>query len=68
MGNSNITLPDEIKENLDTNLDGIMNTIRNFRNDSGHPSGNRISREQCYVNLNLFVPYCKKAYQLIDFF
>jgi hypothetical protein len=67
MGN-NICLPDEIKENLDTNLDGIMNTIRNFRNDSGHPSGNIISREQCYVNLNLFVPYCKKAYQLIDFF
>lgn len=67
MGN-NITLPDEIKENLDTNLEGIMNTIRNFRNDSGHPSGNIISREQCYVNLNLFIPYCKKAYQLIDFF
>lgn len=65
---SNISLPDEIIENLDTNLDGIMNTIRNFRNDSGHPSGNIISREQCYVNLNLFVPYCKKAYQLIDFF
>lgn len=68
MGNNNITLPGEIKENLDTNLEGIMNTIRNFRNDSGHPSGNIISREQCYVNLNLFIPYCKKAYQLIDFF
>lgn len=68
MGNNNIPLSDEIKENLDTNLEGIMNTIRNFRNDSGHPSGNIISREQCYVNLNLFIPYCKKAYQLIDFF
>lgn len=68
MGNNNISLPNEIKENLDTNLDGILNTIRNFRNDSGHPSGNIISREQCYVNLNLFIPYCKKAYQLIDFF
>ncbi len=68
IGNNNISLPDEIKENLDTNLDGIMNTIRNFRNDSGHPSGNIISREQCYVNLNLFIPYCKKAYQLIDYF
>lgn len=68
MGNNNISLPDEIKENLDTNLDGILNTIRNFRNDSGHPSGNIINREQCYVNLNLFIPYCKKAYQLIDYF
>ncbi len=68
MGDNKINLPSEIKENLDTNLDGIMNTIRNFRNDSGHPSGNIISREQCYVNLNLFIPYCKKAYQLINFF
>jgi len=65
---NNINLKPEIKENLDSNLDGIMNTIRNFRNDSGHPSGNIISREQCYVNLNLFIPYCKKAYQLIDYF
>jgi hypothetical protein len=63
-----LNLQPEVKENLDTNLDGIMNTIRNFRNDSGHPSGNIISREQCYVNLNLFIPYCKKAYQLIDSF
>lgn len=63
-----ITLTPPIKENLDSNLDGIMSTIRYFRNDSGHPSGNKISREQCYINLNLFIPYCKKVYQLIDIF
>lgn len=68
IGNNNITLPHEIQENLDSNLDGIMNTIRRFRNDSGHPSGNMISREQCYINLNLFIPYCKTAYGLIRYF
>lgn len=67
-GNDNIILPDEIKENLDSNLDGIMNTIRRFRNDSGHPSGKKPSREQCYVNLNLFIPYCKTTYQLMNYF
>lgn len=63
-----IYLKPEVKENLDTNFDGILNTIRYFRNESGHPSGNRISRDQCYANLLIFIQYCKKAYQLIDEF
>lgn len=68
MNSRNILLPPEIKEDLDTNFVSIMSTIRTFRNESGHPTGKIISREQCYVNLNLFIPYCKKMYQLIDFF
>jgi hypothetical protein len=63
-----INLDPEVSENLDSNLEGIMNTIRRFRNDSGHPSGKEVSREQCYVNLNLFILYCKTAYQLMDYF
>jgi hypothetical protein len=59
-------LPSEIKEDLDTNFAGILSMIRNFRNESGHPSGKIISREQCFVLLPLFVPCCKKVYQLID--
>lgn len=58
------TLPQEIKEDLDTNFAGILSVIRNFRNESGHPTGKIITREQVYVLLNLFVPYCKKMYQL----
>jgi len=63
-----IPLTSEIKEDLETNFLGIIAIIRNFRNESGHPTGNIISREQCYVILNLFIPYCKKMYQLMDFF
>lgn len=61
-------LPGEIKENLDIEFDGILSVIRTFRNDSGHPSGKILEREQTYVLLQMFVPYCKKLYQLIDFF
>lgn len=59
-------LPPPVKEDLDTNFAGITSIIRTFRNDSGHPTGKIISREQCYVLFQLFVPYCKKMYELID--
>jgi hypothetical protein len=61
-------MPYECREDLDTQFSGILSIIRNFRNESGHPSGKIIGREQCYVLLNLFIPYSKKMYQLIDFF
>jgi hypothetical protein len=60
-------LPGQIKENLDIEFDGILSVIRTFRNDSGHPSGKILEREQTYVLLQMFVPYCKKLYQLMDF-
>ena len=60
--------PSAIKEDIDTNFAGILSIIRNFRNQSGHPTGNIIDREQTYVLLQLFVPYCKKMYQLREFF
>jgi hypothetical protein len=62
------SLTPEIKEDLDTHFTGILSIIRNFRNQSGHPSGQIIGREQTYVLLQLFIPYCKKMYQLMDHF
>lgn len=61
-------LPVNIKEDLDTNLGGILSMIRTFRNESGHPSGKIITREQTYVLLQLFIPCCKKIYELIEYF
>jgi len=61
-------LPREIAEDLETNLDAVVALIRNYRNESGHPSGKVLSREQCYVNLQLFVPCCEKMYKLRQFF
>jgi hypothetical protein len=61
-------LTPQIREDLDTHFAGILSIIRNFRNQSGHPSGHIITREQCYVLLQLFVPYAKKMYQLRSLF
>jgi hypothetical protein len=60
-------LPPEIKEDLDIQFNSILSVIRTFRNEAGHPSGKIIEREQTYVLLQLFVPYCKKLYQLMEF-
>lgn len=62
------TLSRDIKEDLDTHFAGILSVIRNFRNQSGHPSGHIIDREQCYVLLQLFIPYGRKMYQLMNHF
>ena len=60
-------LPKEITEDLETNsMD--RRPRQNYRNESGHPSGNVLSREQCYVNLQLFIPCCEKIYDLRKFF
>ncbi len=32
------SLPSEIKEDIDTNFAGVLSIIRNFRNQSGHPT------------------------------
>jgi hypothetical protein len=61
-------LPAELKEDLDTNFAGILSIIRNFRNQSGHPTGKIVDREQAYVLLQLFIPYCKKMYQLMAYY
>lgn len=62
------SLPTEVKEDLDTHFAGILSVIRTFRNQSGHPTGKVIDREQAFVLLQLFIPYCKKLYQLMGFF
>ncbi|MFA6173569.1 MAG: hypothetical protein WC701_07750 [Kiritimatiellales bacterium] len=60
--------PPELKEDMDTHFAGIQSVIRTFRNDAGHPTGKIVSREQCYVLLHLFIPYCRKLYDLMDYY
>lgn len=62
------TLPRPLSDDLDIQLDGIFNFIRICRNDVGHPTGRKIERSLAYANLRLFVPYCKRIYELIDYF
>jgi len=61
-------MPQDVKEAVETNVLGIMEVIRSFRNDSGHPSGRILEREQAHTLLLLFPRYCRKMYQLIGYF
>lgn len=62
------SLPSNVKEDLDTNFAGILSIVRNFRNQSGHPTGKIVDREQAYILLQLFIPYCKKMYSLMNYY
>ena len=62
------TVPRALLEDFDTHFLGVQSLIRGFRNESGHPSGKLIEREQSFVNLQLFVSYGRKAYQFINHF
>jgi len=62
-------LPKQLTENADSLLRGVFDLIRNSRNDAGHPaSGILISRDSNYSHLRLFIPYCKRIYELILWF
>lgn len=58
----------EINERFDTEFLGVQQMIRIYRNESGHPTGSIISREQAFVNLQLFIPFGKIIHRLMDFF
>ena len=61
-------LPAKLREDLDTHFAGILSVIRTSRNESGHPTGKIIDREQTFVLLQLIIPYCRKQYQLMEHF
>jgi hypothetical protein len=50
-------LPRELRENLETTFLGIAALVRTTRNDAGHPALPAVSREQCFVNLQVFPGY-----------
>ena len=62
-------MPRDVRENLDSLLQGVFDLIRNSRNDAGHPAlGGHVSRDEMYSHLRLFVPYCERIYALIGWF
>jgi hypothetical protein len=61
-------MPNNISDGLNTVLLGVFEMIRNNRNDAGHPTGKSIPKEFVYANLQVFIPYCQKIYQLIEYF
>ncbi|MGY4169906.1 hypothetical protein ACVIM8_003979 [Bradyrhizobium sp. USDA 4529] len=59
------SLSDAAKEDLDINLNAVQSILRIARNGAGHPSGAAPpSREQVYINLQIFVPYAVQVARL----
>jgi len=61
-------LPRELSENMALTFDSILDLLRIYRNESGHPTGKIISPDSAYLNLNMFARYLKKLYQFKNFF
>jgi len=49
-------------------MDSILDLLRIYRNESGHPTGRNISREDAFINLQMFARYLEKIYKLKSFF
>ena len=56
----------EVRESFDTQFLGIQSLIRIYRNESGHPTGKVIDREQAFVNLRLFIPFGKMVHYFMS--
>ena len=62
------TLPEQLCDDLHVILDRIFDLIRKTRNDAGHPTGKLIEKETIHAGLLLFPSYCKRVYELIEYF
>jgi hypothetical protein len=63
-----LKLPPTLMDALDIQLSGIFTLIRYSRNDAGHPTGQVVDRDMAHGNLLLFPQYCKRVYDLIEYF
>ena len=62
-------MPRSVTENVDSLLRGVFDLIRSSRNDAGHPaSATPVDPDLVYSHLRLFIPYCKRIYDLIGWF
>lgn len=59
------TLTSDLREVLLLQFDGVYDFIRRYRNDSGHPTGKKLEREESFALLQLFPTYCKTTYDLM---
>ena len=53
-----------IGEKIDLQLNTILELIRTYRNDSGHPTGVRMERDECHQSLVAFTTTAKRLYSL----
>lgn len=54
----------DLYQNIDVEFNGILNIIRRYRNDAGHPTEQHISRTDVRDLLILFHQYTRRMYEL----
>lgn len=57
-------MPKELERIIENELRGLFTLIRRQRNDSGHPTGESVTREEMWGYLQVFPMYCHYIYRL----
>lgn len=61
-------LSEDLADGMALTLDAILDLLRIYRNDAGHPKGKQIPREQAKINLEMFARYLERMYAFKAFF
>ena len=61
-------MPDELTDGMLLTLDSVLDLLRIYRNDAGHPTGRLVKREDAFINLQMFARYLQKLYALKKYF
>jgi hypothetical protein len=61
-------LSSSLSDDLQVILERTFDLIRTTRNEAGHPTGKQIERETVHANLILFPGYCRRVYELLNYF
>ncbi len=62
------SIPDELSGSMSLTLDSVLDLLRVYRNEAGHPTGKQVARDDAFVNLQMFARYLEKLYALKTFF
>lgn len=61
-------LPGDLSDGMALTFDAVLDLLRIYRNESGHPTGKQIERADAYVSLQMFARYLERLYQFKAFF
>jgi len=61
-------LPDDVTDDLTIQLDAVLNLLRIYRNDAGHPTGKSFARPTMRLCLLVFATSLERSEQLRHFF
>ena len=61
-------LPPDLSDGMALTFDSIVDLLRIYRNDAGHPTGKQISRDDAFNNLQMFQRYLHKLYAFKAYF